>query len=69
MPLSIDQYRAWLAERHLQMFALKAGPVSASTSEHSNHSKIMVDAAFSLADEFIAGCKERNTAPWERESL
>jgi hypothetical protein len=80
MAVSIDQYRALIAERHVQMYALKAGVVRQTPTgdeviqkqhdaEDAMRRKGMVDEAFSLADEFIAGCRTRGLQPWERENL
>ena len=69
MALSIQEYRAWLAERHLQMFALKAGVPTPAQIEAGDHRKAMVAEAFALADAFVEACKAQGCSPWGRESL
>lgn len=78
MAITKDQYRALIAERHVQMYALKAGvpvpggtPAAAGAEQQPRPEvhKVMVEEAFALADAFIAGCEARNVKPWERENL
>lgn len=65
-----DQYRTYLAERHLQMFALKSGFLAPAESEKmtiEDRRKYMIKEAFAVADAFLTECESRNLKPWERD--
>lgn len=67
---TVQHYKTKLAERHLQMFALKSGYLSPAASEGitlEQRREFMVNEAFAVADAFVAGCLKRDTKPWEEE--
>lgn len=69
MAISKEEYRTFLAERIMQMFALKTGFVPAAGVDPGAQRANLIRESFALADDFIKECSTRSLKPWDRESL